>query len=135
MDCPVCLEDNVIETNIHYMECLHFICDYCYGKLLSNSCPLCRQEITLPFNGGRNYIENYDLSNQEEDEMFFENDFIIPIMRKNRSEYKRKKNQKKKERLEQIINQTSIFKNNSSVLNIPNKSKRFYNKSNRYIVI
>ena len=114
MDCPVCLEDNVIETNIHYMECLHFICDYCYGKLLSNSCPFCRQEITLPFNRGRNY--NDDLSNQEEEEMFFENDFIIPVMRKNRSEYKRKKNQKKKERLEQIINQTSIFKNNSSLL-------------------
>ena len=125
MDCPVCLEDNVIETNIHYMECLHFICDYCYGKLLSNSCPLCRQEITLPFNEGRNNIE--------EDEMFFENDFIIPIMRKNRSEYKRKKNQKKKERLEKIINQTSILKNNSPILNIPNKSKRFYKKSITYL--
>ena len=128
MDCPVCLEDNVIETNIHYMECMHFVCDYCYDKLLSNSCPLCRQEITLPLNRGKIFDE---LSN--EDEMFFENDFAIPIMRKNRSEYKRNKFRKKKEQLEQIINQMSIFKNNSSLLNIPNKNKRFYNKTNRYI--
>ena len=54
-------------------------------------------------------------------------------MRKNRSEYKRKKNQKKKERLEKIINQTSILKNNSPILNIPNKSKRFYKKSITYL--
>jgi len=124
MDCPVCLEDNVIETNIHYMECSHFVCDCCYDKLLSNSCPLCRQEITLPFNRGK---KTYD-----EDVLFFENDFVIPIMRKNRSENKRNKFIKKKERLEQIINQMSILKNNSSLFNIPNKNKRFYNKTSRY---
>jgi len=128
MDCPVCLEDNVIETNIHYMECSHFVCDYCYDKLLSNSCPLCRQEITLPFNRGKTLYDN--LSN--EDALFFENDFVIPIMRKNRSENKRNKFIKKKERLEQIINQMSILKNNSSLFNIPNKNKRFYNKTSRY---
>ena len=117
MDCPVCLEDNVIETNIHYMECLHFVCDYCYDKLLSNSCPLCRQEITLPFNRGRTFIENEN-NLPNEDVIFFENDFVIPIMRKNRSEYKRNKFRKKKERLEQIINQMSVFKNNSSLLRL-----------------
>jgi len=131
MDCPICLEDNVIETNVHYMECLHFICDSCYYKLLSNSCPLCRQEITLPFNRGTKCIENdNDLS--YENEMFFENDFVIPIIRKNRSEYKRNKRLKKKERLEIIINQV-VNKNNSSLLNIPNKNKRFHNKRKRYV--
>ena len=126
MDCPVCLEDNVIEKNIHYMECKHFICDDCFSRLLANSCPLCRHEITLSLKN-RTITENgKDLSN--EDEMFFD-DFIVPVMRRNRSEQKRMKFYKKKEKLDQIINQMSIFKNNSSSLNIPNKNKRFYNKS------
>ena len=116
MDCPVCLEVNVIETNIHYMECMHFVCDCCYDKLLSNSCPLCRQEITLP-------LKTTSAKNDEDE---------IPIMRKNRSENKRNKFIKKKEKLEQIINQMSVLKNNSSLFNIPNKNKRFYNKTIRY---
>jgi hypothetical protein len=56
----------------------------------------------------------------------------IPIMRKNRSENKRNKFIKKKEKLEQIINQMSVLKNNSSLFNIPNKNKRFYKKTVRY---
>lgn len=135
MDCPVCLEDNVIEINIHYMECLHFICDDCFRKFLSNSCPLCRQEITLmPFNNRTiEEIVETDIDLSEDNEMFFD-DFIIPTLRKNRSEYKRKKMLKKKEKLDRLINhQMNIFKNNLSSFDIPNKNKRFYNKTSRIL--
>jgi len=124
MDCPVCLDDEIDETKIHYTECLHHICDDCYYKLLSNSCPICRQEIALSFN-----------NNTNTDDMFFDNKpFVI---NKKRHENKREKKRKKKEFIEKILVQpqqvpTTIV--NSYLLHIPNKKKRFYNKLNRYIV-
>jgi hypothetical protein len=127
MDCPVCLEDEIDEVKMHYTECLHHICDDCYYKLLSNSCPICRREITLSFNNNTKYNTT--------DDMFFENEpFVI---NKKRYEKKREKKRKKKEFLEKNLVQlqqvpTTIV--NSYLLHIPNKKKRLYNKLNRYIV-
>ena len=136
MDCHVCLEDRIDEKNIHYMECLHYICNDCFGKLLSSSCPFCRQNITLFKNNKDEFIDDYCDSFYNENEIFFENDFIIPTIRKDKRKNKRKKCLNKKLQLENIINQIDSFKNIHSItiLNIvPNNNKRSYKKLHNVI--
>lgn len=118
MNCAVCLDD-YIEVNIHYMECLHFLCDECFSKLQSNSCPLCRHEITL-LNSSSNDFSDSEIDLEEQDD-----DFIIHI-RRDRQEIKRKKYQKKKQNLNFFLHQ--IATQSHSTINIPNKKKRFQKK-------
>ena len=128
MNCAVCLEDNVREANVHYMECLHYICDNCFGQLLQNSCPLCRQEITLlPEKSRHNNLIEYDSST--DDESFYSNEFFIPHIRRDRHENKRKKNTRKKEHLNNIILSPS------HMLPIPNSKKRINKKIKLYNVL
>ena len=117
MNCSICLDDNILEINIHYMECLHYVCDNCFIKLIHNSCPLCRQEISLITK------ENYD----SDDDYYYEDLFVDNYnfsIRKNRHENKRKKFQKKKDHLYNIIHNE-----NNSV--IPNNKKRIHKKIKR----
>jgi zinc-RING finger domain len=124
MNCAVCLDENISETKMHYMECLHYVCDECFYKLLTNSCPLCRGEITLP----RRIPSEESDDDDSDDNLFFENDFLIPLrIRKDRQENKRRKEQRKRQNLDNII-LSQLTTNNSLNFNIPNKRKRFHKK-------
>ena len=96
-DCAICLEDNILEVNMHYMECLHYVCFNCFIQLKNESCPYCRQKINL-FPGHNYAIDEDDYSSTEID-----NDFIIPIIRRDRNEIKRKKYKRKRQELINII--------------------------------
>ena len=95
MNCGICLEDDILEKKIHYMECLHYTCFDCFVQFINNSCPFCRQEIQL--------YTFFNLVNEQSEDFIFENDFIIPIIRKDRQDKKRKKNQKRKQTLNKLI--------------------------------
>ncbi len=70
--CDICFDDNLKEENIHYMECLHYLCDNCFEKLKVNTCPFCRLEIYL------------------------KSETLYEIPRKNRSEIRRNKKERKR---------------------------------------
>ena len=120
MNCSICLDDDILEINIHYMECLHYVCDTCFTKLIHNSCPLCRQEISLITKEN-----NYDDSDDDEDLLV--DDYIF-LIRKNRHENRRKKFQKKKDYLHKIIH-------NEKNIVIPNDKKRIHKKIKRMLQI
>ena len=118
MNCSICLDDDILEINIHYMECLHYVCDTCFAKLIHNSCPLCRQEISLITKEN-----NYD---SDDDEDLLVDDYIF-LIRKNRHENRRKKFQKKKDYLHTIIH-------NEKNIVIPNDKKRIHKKIKRMLL-
>ena len=96
------------------MECLHYTCFNCFIQFINSTCPFCRRDIHL-------YISS-DNEPQEE-EIIFENDFIIPIMHQNRYDKKRKRIEKRKQALNKIIESYKDTK-----YNIPNIKSRFNRK-------
>lgn len=40
--CPICLDEKAYTIRFH---CKHCVCYKCYGDLVSNACPICRQDI------------------------------------------------------------------------------------------
>lgn len=89
--CDICFEEK-LEKDLHYMECLHYLCDNCFVKLKVNTCPFCRLEIYLN-------NEKIDESEEsEENEEIQENvEIILPISRvRNRSEIRRNKKERKR---------------------------------------
>jgi hypothetical protein len=117
MECGICYEEQIQEHNMEFMICLHTICKNCFDKLLTNTCPFCRQIIYI--NNNIDIINDY--------EIIVENDFIIPTIRRDRQECKRKKRNKKMEHLENIVNENII--NNI----FPNDKKRYNKKSKNLI--
>ena len=110
-DCCICLEENILEEKLHYFVCLHFVCFKCFTKLTNNSCPLCRQPIYIlpqPTTTIRNHH-----SSDESDESYFsqeyDDDFIIPRIRRNRHQYKRNKLIRKRQILHNITQHDSII--------------------------
>lgn len=97
------------------MECLHYTCFNCFKQFINNTCPFCRREIQL-------YTSSFHRENEEPEDIIFENDFIIPIIRKDRHDKKRKKIEKQK----QILN--SLIENQKKFYNIPNIKSRFNKK-------
>ena len=121
MHCGICLEDDIFEKNVHYMECLHYTCFDCFLQFIENTCPFCRREIQL--------YSTFNHVNEDPEDIIFENDFIIPIIRTDRNEKKRKKNQKRKQILNDLVeNQKSMF------YNIPNIKSRFNRKLDNILI-
>lgn len=113
-ECAICLEDNILEVNMHYMECLHYVCFDCFNLLRDDSCPYCRQKINLSL--GHNDVTD----DEDENITAFENDFVI--RRQHRNEIKRKKRKNNKQELNNIIQ-------SQNKLNIlPNIKNRFNRK-------
>ena len=121
MNCGICLEDDIIEKNIHYMECLHYTCFDCFVQFINNSCPFCRQEIQL--------YTSSKIVNEESEDIVFENDFIIPIIRKDRHDKKRKKIQKRKQTLNKLIESQKNIN-----YYIPNIKSRFNKKLDNILI-
>ena len=42
--CPVCLEEKIIEI---ILKCGHCLCKNCYSRLTNKRCPICRVELTV----------------------------------------------------------------------------------------
>lgn len=74
MECGICLNDTILEKDMHYTECLHSLCFKCFKKLLVDKCPFCRRNIT-----------------------------IIKGLRINRHQYKRNKKERRMNRLNNLI--------------------------------
>lgn len=131
MDCAICLEDNLLEKNMHYMECLHYVCSNCFEKLLTDTCPFCREKIYLI----PRCSHSIDYENIENDDDFTlpnyrgEEDFIVPTRRLDRQEYRRKKKLRKRERLENMLNDMLNKTNN---IMFPNTRIRFGRKIRSY---
>lgn len=93
--CDICFDEK-IEKDIHYMECLHYLCDNCFEKLRVNSCPFCRLEIYLKTENFENYHSNRIEINL--------NNLILPVLqRRNRSEIRRNKKERKRRTLLKIL--------------------------------
>lgn len=138
-ECNICFNDDICENNIVYMDCLHYMCFNCFRNLLTSKCPFCRSEIDLSkYDSIGLRINQIRVVNESLDDIFvFEaeyddneqyDDFVIPIIKKNRHELKRHRNLKKKEKLENILKSTLSF---SNFPNIKNRSiRRILNKLN-----
>lgn len=127
MECGICLEDNLHNELLHYMECKHFTCNSCYRKLKKNTCPFCRKVIKLfsKPNTNKNII-NFERSANNAEYFIFSNDFVIPTMRLDRNEYRLKKKLNKKKKLEKFLNENKI--ENDYYIYIPNKKYRINKK-------
>ena len=125
MDCAICLGERILEKDMHYMECLHSICFSCFTQLVKDTCPLCRTQITI-LNSSRQIINNNNiLDNETNVDNTFEDDFIIPVIRRNRHEYRRNKKQRRRDRLYNLINDINAS------LQLPNFRKRCFKKMRR----
>jgi hypothetical protein len=127
IECGICFEC-VLEKDLQYLDCIHSLCFKCYRRLLSLTCPFCRAEINIDSEFlNVNKDEDEDIFSFDDSNIFVENDFIISGRnRKTRQENKRKKINKKREQLNNIINETVP---STSIL-IPN-SKIRSNRKNR----
>ena len=139
MECNICLNEDILEKNIVYLGCFHYVCNICFSQLREDSCPFCRQSISqynpnyVPYSSQREELMfnfDEDLSDEE-----IYDDFIVPIRMNNiqRSERKRKKILKRQERLNQILNSELSFLESNSVpeyisnpimIPLPNTKKR-----------
>ena len=136
IECGICF-DSVLEKDLQYLECFHNLCFKCYQRLLSLTCPFCRANINIRSDfindedddilRSFDYINfNYELDSSSN--IIFENDFIIAgVSRKNRQENKRKRINKKKDTLNNIINQTESLTLSTTL--IPNSKIRSCRKS------
>jgi hypothetical protein len=106
-DCCICLEENILEENLHYMICLHFICFKCFTKLTKDSCPLCRHPIYILQNSITTVRDHQNSDSDDSEESYFsqefDDDFIIPYIRRDRQKYRRNKNIRKRQVLDNII--------------------------------
>ena len=127
IECGICFEC-VLEKDLQYLDCIHSLCFKCYRRLLSLTCPFCRAEINIDSEFlNVNKDEDEDIFSFDDSNIFLENDFIISGRnRKTRQENKRKKINKKREQLNNIINETVP----STPILIPN-SKIRSNRKNR----
>jgi hypothetical protein len=121
-DCSICWEDNILESNIVYLQCLHYLCLNCFTKLISLTCPFCREEICLNNNRNDIFIVENDYHIPEH---LLQNDFIIPFIRKDRHENKRKKINKKRQNLNNIMENDFL-----TIADIPNPKHRTNRKYN-----
>jgi len=125
MECGICLNENILEKDMHYTECLHCLCFDCFEKLRTNKCPFCRDEISiLYYSFGRNNDYRY-LNIEDDSDSFDEPDdynIPIPIIRRDRQEYRRNKRQRKIQRLNNLLNETR---------NIPNTLPNLRKRNNR----
>lgn len=136
IECGICF-DYVLEKDLQYLECFHTLCFKCYQRLMSLTCPFCRANINIHSDfmndedddilRSFDYINfNYELDSSSN--IVFENDFIITgNARKNRQENKRKRINKKKENLNNMINESGSL--NSYTTLIPNSKIRSNRKS------
>ena len=122
MNCCICLEDNILEEDIHYMECLHYVCSDCFILLIDDSCPYCRQKIYLSTR------QIYTTDDEEENTMEYENDFIVPVIRRDRNEIKRRRIRKRRQELINIIQE----ENHLPI--VPNIKHRFNRKIDNILI-
>ena len=135
MDCDICFEDKILIDEIAFFKCTHHICKNCYNSLKKRLCPFCRKKIkilSLKQVDDKSQIRIFEESSPEDDYSYennyyveYENDFIIPVIRKNRNELKRKSKEKKKNILTRILNENY---NNNFLKIIPTLRKRKYKK-------
>jgi hypothetical protein len=137
-ECNICFNEDILEKNIVYLDCLHYTCNNCFYKLKAPTCPFCRAEINIP----------NEYKNEDDDIFELENDYYIPdnetynipipTIRRNRQQSRRNKIDKKKQRLNLMI-ESQMFLN----IDIPSsqtsrKGNKKYNRtsptprSNRY---
>lgn len=56
VDCSICLEE-LVPSQLIYLNCLHCMCDTCFGRLVSQTqisrvCPLCRYDFLQDIGNG-----------------------------------------------------------------------------------
>jgi hypothetical protein len=124
-ECNICFNEDILEKNIVYLNCLHYTCNSCFGKLKAPSCPFCRAEITL--NGYKCDDDIFELENDYTTENIY-NDFIVslPTIRRDRQQSKRNKINKKKE----LLNSMIVEDENNLELDIP--SSQTSRKAKKY---
>lgn len=105
MECGICLENDIIKKNIHVMECQHKICKICYQRLTKCLCPFCRRVIkpskkktTKPIP-----VQNRGSISDRYEHFIFGDDFVVPIIRQDRSSYRRKKLKSKQNKLKEAL--------------------------------
>ena len=136
MDCDICFEDKILMDDIAFFKCTHHICKKCYNSLKKRLCPFCRKKIKILSTkqvDDNSQIRIFQESLPEDDysdednyyDVEYENDFIIPVIRKNRNELKRKSKEKKKFILASILTENY---NNNFLKIIPTLRKRKYKK-------
>jgi hypothetical protein len=47
--CDICYETILDEDNLVFLECLHYLCKFCFRKLQIHRCPFCRHPIRKKF--------------------------------------------------------------------------------------
>ena len=110
MDCDICFEDKILKEETIFFKCSHHICKNCYHSLMKRLCPFCRRKIKIltskHIDDKSKIISNineHEEESPEDDYYEYQNDFIIPIVRKNRQEIKRKSKDKKKRLLNSLL--------------------------------
>jgi hypothetical protein len=118
MICDICFEDKN-RLDMHHLECSHELCFNCFYQLRQNSCPFCRSTILL-------FTPDIDNNNEN----IFDDDFIVPVyFRFNRNEYRRRKKEKNRLKLENmLININDNIKHNNFLHIIPNSKKKMNKK-------
>tara|TARA_Y100000389_G_scaffold192255_1_gene219501 strand:+ start:552 stop:1022 length:471 start_codon:yes stop_codon:yes gene_type:complete len=135
MECGICY-NSVPEENFKVFECNHSICKCCFSKLLSYTCPFCREPIP-------SYFDQLLPSNEDID-FFSENNIeeFEPIIRlSNRRRFPNLNTQNNVnnntyinvsiEEMEQITQQISNEVDNDNIINIINHSIPDKNKQIR----
>ena len=127
MDCYICFEDKILHDDMVFFKCSHSICKMCLCGLKKRLCPFCRRKIKILSLKQVEHVSTcvedsiaIDIDEPQED-VYYQNDFCIPIIRKNRQEFKRKNKEKRKNKLESLIKDTF---NNKFFKLIPTLRKR-----------
>jgi hypothetical protein len=126
MNCAICLEDDILEKDIHYMECLHHVCFNCFKQFLNNKCPFCRELIHL----SKKSYQTEDLNDDTNDDTIYDTIYenILPIIRINRNEIKRKKYNKRRKEL------IKFEKEQSNINILPNIKHRYNRKIDNILI-
>ena len=133
MDCDICFEDKILTVNIAFFKCSHHVCRNCYHRLIKRLCPFCRRKIKILSSKqvddkSKICIEEEEESTEEDDYyLLYQNDFVIPVIRKNRHEIKRKSKDKKRAILNSLLNENI---NNKILKLIPTLRRRKQKKLN-----
>lgn len=139
MECGICY-NSVPEENFKVFECNHSICKCCFSKLLSYTCPFCREPIPSYFDQLLPSNEDIDFFSE------YNNEEFEPIIRSTNRRRRRRRSTNLNiqntvnnnayinvsiEEMEQITQQISNEVDNNSIINNINHSISDNNKQIR----
>lgn len=81
--CHICYED-VMKSNMKWLDCAHSLCTVCYGRLEKRECPFCRQAIPKPERPRKPRLRNNHVPEMEDAEelIIFEFDAMEDILQR-----------------------------------------------------